>query len=564
MRRYGYVDARDEGYPLAAWIWGHRLRIGQHWMEYLLEFLNVLAGFDYELGQGITEGVTEPSPKTEYTRFTRLGLRRFVFYDEWEKTRHPFDDRARQLLQQALEKRVANDRDSDQDPLKLARALLRSFSAVEEQRSWYAKSLFPAHHNLLFWEALRKRATKYRDLRSAEGVPPKLLDAEIAFDVRNFFARGGEIYYLILSAGTQNNPDRRRAIAQRLKELLNDHNQVLGLLAEIIDQAWQEQVSTGPSSDNGHDKKGRLGWIPDPDCPLYVTIAEDVDTLLQADLDPLETLDLLAHLIGFHLTLYIYHRAHPDATPERHADGTCRDACRPVLLADALEGADGGVIRSASATLFREQEARIVKKAREYVHQQVQAWAQGLNSHEDVAHILLSEAQAHFHLSGLHKSTRHLFEHRVDELLKEFRDASARINPATFIGRYADALADLLMRDFRKNFLGVHRKLAKSVGFVAPRKGPGARFVLGDSLLKALTMANLSPGTGMTYDDFLYRLYERYGIIVGPDEARQSGLFDRQRIDAEYYNRNKAALLEKMKRADLAVEYSDATALVTV
>ena len=117
------------------------------------------------------------------------------------------------------------------------------------------------------------------------------------------------------------------------------------------------------------------------------------------------------------------------------------------------------------------------------------------------------------------------------------------------------------MRDLRKNFVGVHRKLAKAVGFVAPRKGPGARFVLGDNLLKALTLANLPPGAGMTYDEFLARLYERYGLVVGPDEAQHSGLFARQCINAEYYSRNKDALLEKMKHAGLAVEYSDATAV---
>jgi hypothetical protein len=108
----------------------------------------------------------------------------------------------------------------------------------------------------------------------------------------------------------------------------------------------------------------------------------------------------------------------------------------------------------------------------------------------------------------------------------------------------------------------VHRKLAKSVGLVAPRKGPSARFVLGDNLLKALTVANLPPASGMTYDDHLVRLYERYGLVVGPFEARESGLLERQRINVEYYERNRTALLEKMKYGGLAVEYSDATAVV--
>jgi hypothetical protein len=75
-------------------------------------------------------------------------------------------------------------------------------------------------------------------------------------------------------------------------------------------------------------------------------------------------------------------------------------------------------------------------------------------------------------------------------------------------------------------------------------------------------LTNLPPGSGMTCDEFLARLYQRYGLIVGSEEVRQSGLLDRRWINAEYYDRDKAALLEKMKHAGLAVEYSDATAAV--
>ena len=86
--------------------------------------------------------------------------------------------------------------------------------------------------------------------------------------------------------------------------------------------------------------------------------------------------------------------------------------------------------------------------------------------------------------------------------------------------------------------------------------------MLGDNLLKVLTLANLQPGEEMSYPDFLAHLYQRYGLIASSEEARQSGLSDRQRINFEYYDRIKVALLEKMKHAGLAVEYSDATAMV--
>jgi hypothetical protein len=547
---YGYK--RNDGYPLAAWLWGHRLRIGQHWMEYLLEFLNVLAGFDYELGQGIANDESE-QPQG-YKRFTRLGLRRFVFYDAREKTRHPFDEYATQVLLDTLRSDVLiDDGYSEQDPIELTRTLFRAFSAIEEQRSWYAKSLFPAHHNFLFWEALRKGATKRQSQMEAEIPSFSDLDTNVTFGDRNFFARGGEIYYLILSAGTRNSPALGQEIATALSTLLTQHNQALGELAAVIDRVWSELSNGDYSIDDDAARTSQLGWIPDPQCKFYRIIADDFSMLLRCNLDPLETLDLLAHIIGFHLTLYIYHRAHPLATSSIHSGENCIEICRPTLLIDCLSKAHGGVIRHVSSMLFQEQESQIFNKAKKYVFGFVQ-------ENSDDVRELDNEVHIHFGLNALRRKTREPFEEAVDVLISQFDDGDIDID--TFIDEYSKMLFDLLMGDFRKNFSGVHRKLSKSVGFVAPKQGTSARFVLEDTLLKALTLANTPDSTGITYDQFLAAIYERYGLVVGPREARESGLFDRQRINNEYYDHNKAALLEKLKHAGLAIEYSDATAMI--
>src|SRR5205085_8053309 len=105
-------------------------------------------------------------------------------------------------------------------------------------------------------------------------------------------------------------------------------------------------------------------------------------------------------------------------------------------------------------------------------------------------------------------------------------------NVGTFLRRFGGPFTDFLIGGFRKNFLGVHTKLAKGVGFVAPRKGPAARFVLGDNLLKALVLANTPVRGQMTFDGFLGQLYKNYGLVIGPEEANLAGLFDRHRINA--------------------------------
>ncbi|NJN19795.1 MAG: hypothetical protein HC822_27940 [Oscillochloris sp.] len=76
-------------------------------------------------------------------------------------------------------------------------------------------------------------------------------------------------------------------------------------------------------------------------------------------------------------------------------------------------------------------------------------------------------------------------------------------------------------------------------------------------------MAILPPDSApIAFGKFLEQLYTRYGIIVGPGEAREAGLIERLRINEEYYTRNRDVLLVRMQRAGLVNQYSDATALV--
>lgn len=535
---YGLSEVGGRTFPVAAWVWGHRLRGGQHWIEYMLEFLNVLAGFDYQLGQGL-----ENNDKHEYRRLTRLGLRRFVFYDEREKSRHLLDDEAREKLIEELQKQIQNkSANSAIETLGLIRTVLRSFSAIEEERSWFAKSLFPAHENLLFWEGLRPKASKYITGQ---------FDQDILFNARNFFARGGEVYYLILSAGTERNLNRA-SITNPLENLLKNQNSGIGRLAEIVDNAWRVP------EDDQKEEKGSLGWIPDPDCQLYQYIAEDVANLLKNDLDILECFDLFAHLICFHLVEYIYHRAHINSNALIHQSADCIEKCRPIILIDALEESDS-IIRDTSATLFRQQEYNQEQKVKDHIVQQLNDWVTNITLTQSFTSSLISKAEEYFSMVKITSSDKVNYP-KLERLINDL-DAN-KITQADFIQGYSSLLISKIIEDFRKNFLSVHRKLAKTIGFVSPRSGPGARFILDDTLLKALVLSNVEPGTELVFDDFLGRIYHRYGIVVGSSQAKSSNHPALLRINSEFLDRNRLTFLEKMTKAGLVNQYSDATAMV--
>lgn len=563
---YGQFD--HEGYPLADWIYGHRLIDGEGWMEYLLEFLNVLVGFDYRLGQGIEN---EPANADKrYKRRASYGLRRFVFYGESEKRKRPEDQKALDLLQRALEE---NTNASDQgDPLEQAKELLRSYSAVEASRSWYAKSLFPAHENLLFWEALRKGGKGAKVASSVAQMQATELDEGMDLTARNFFARGGEVYYLILSAGTSNDQALRERIQSRLEALLTQRNQAVGKLAGMIENTWQDlrdENESNPDSSRG----ASLGWIPEPDSTLYTAFAEDVDRLLSAELDPLETMDLLAHLICFQLLIYIYH--HTNTSGYVGADSPGRDGelnqGHQMILIDCL-GGQRRTLRQASATRYKEHEQLQVNRAKDYVRRYVWECAEEMAEYNNFAISLEYVASRHFDLGRLRTSSvkgsstskkrtpRDDYIASFDSLQKQFERGD--IERSKFVELYIESLQQLLLDRFRSSFLPTHRKLARSIGFISPFQGPSQRYVLGDNLLKALVLSNLAPGDRTTYGHFLERLYIRYGLVVDQWAARASGLYESKPINAEYYKDNRDALQQKLKTASLLEEYSDATALV--
>lgn len=561
---YGHFQRTtgSNGYPLADWIFGHRLTDGQHWIEYMLEFLNVLVGFDYKLGQGDDSLLGQDGYRDGYKRRARYGLRRFIFYDDREKTKDPRDDLALRFLQDELQKSalptgVTANGDS---PLTLAKELLRSYSAIEVSRSWFAKSLFPAHEELLFWEALRKGATKWRSSAVGEEEPmPSELDGPMQLSARNFFARGGEIYYLILSAGTRSQPEQRSVIEQRLRFLLTEANPAIGRLARTIDEGW---LNVWRDKEENLSEEGqttyKLGWLPDPECQLYREIASDLETLLKARLDPLETLDLLAHLICFHLLIYVYHRT--QSPEEATCDtGRCLDARRPTILVDCLEGRSPH-LRRVSSSLYKELEQLQLQRARGYVEKLVDTWAIERADDPSFAQNLVDKAEQHFNVRSLHRSNLRDYESEVERLERAF--ARGQIGAEEHAREYSSILATLLITRFRKQFLGVHRKLARSTGFVLPNRGTSQRYVLGDTLLKAIVLANVRPGRRLEYGAFLEQIYQRYGLVVGQREARTSGLYDRRPINVEYYNDNMNALENKLKNAWLLEQYSDATALV--
>jgi hypothetical protein len=217
------------------------------------------------------------------------------------------------------------------------------------------------------------------------------------------------------------------------------------------------------------------------------------------------------------------------------------------------------VIRERSATLLRRQDAWQFERARELVVEKVRSWASQQPDDNALYRYLEDEAESYFRVGQ--RRAKGNYSAALREVRERYQ--AGPVDRKEMIRDFSAGVFAALSADFRDNFLTVHSKLGRSIGFIAPRKGPHPRFVLGDTLLKTLVTANLRAGDALSFGALLERLYTRYGIVVGPQEADKAGLIERLRINEEYYTYNRDALLARMKRAGLVTQYSDATALVS-
>ncbi len=283
----------------------------QTWFEYLLEFLNVLVGFDYKLDQVHEESAQVPGFRFSagYPHLFRAGLRRFVFYgtggrDTSDLTR---DGVALDKLQKALVEKIQSSgggsRESALESLESVRELLRSFRVVEYDRSWFAKSLFPAHEAFLAFECYRRKDVGVAADDALDTLP--LSDFDKGFDTpHNFFCRGGELYYLLLSSGTRLRPDCSTFIEARFRQLLQS-NSTLGTAALLIENTWNDL--TGVSTSAGKAASEPAAWLPSGNAEVGPAFAEELQCLLRNDIDSMELLVLTGYLVAFQVIRYIYH-----------------------------------------------------------------------------------------------------------------------------------------------------------------------------------------------------------------------------------------------------------------
>ena len=104
--------------------------------------------------------------------------------------------------------------------------------------------------------------------------------------------------------------------------------------------------------------------------------------------------------------------------------------------------------------------------------------------------------------------------------------------------------------------------LAKRIGFIVPRTGPGARMVISDNILRYLVLSLIPPGENRTLQSFEDRLYCHYGMAINGKALEKAVLWTHPRQVLQIPNTQKNWLEENLLAAGFLIPLSDAVSQV--
>ncbi len=296
---------------------------------------------------------------------------------------------------------------------------------------------------------------------------------------RRFFRRTGEVYYLMLSRSSE---EIRTVLCSLIEERIfgkaNHWNKIAKKL-QGPDADLQKARTLAANS---------FAYLPQPRLERYDHLARDWVSVLRRRSVPFEdALDYLMRITALNEVIYIVEQA----------ARTYGQKARPIFYLDMLGASAGGHVRAASIENYRSHKDLVKKAVEAYIHSyfETEEWQSLDDSAIDCGKAQVA-LKARFLFSSTH-STAHPKKkgEQAQELLEKAATRSHSIGQA---------------------FTAHSRQL----GLLTLKQGVGGWYSPTDSLLEALVVANVD-GT-IELQEFLRILYDRYGFVIGVEEAKSA------------------------------------------
>lgn len=501
-------------------LYGRRFYKDQTEIEYLVEFLLVFLSPKYiidknnKIGPGFPEinDVLNWPTRTplKYIPEERLSLKLFSFIGSSKlETRHNCHrDRFKHILATLKERIDTGDNTSKDQVLELLEQLLGGFVGVAANRTWCTQVFLPVSEGLIAGETIWKRVQGNNN--PSISWEDALENNLFTFSNHDFMARGGEVLYLQLcnlmrffDSMELNNLERRSGFEP------GSGKEALFTIDRELNALFQK---TSPITQ-------LVKWIEDadPQTPLLIRNQRADAVCGWCPEESWQEAYLFAH--------------------------ECANICRATI--DPLEKIEMltfccvfQVLRSICAQAVRYNTA-ITDELRALGGSNGFTW-------------LLTPACL------TDESFKETAKHNLVRMREVIYGAlkNSVILPPQMAG------ATNLEKDADKNSQELFLHLGKRIGLIAPRTGPGARFVLSEKVLRYLVLALIPPGEKMTLSSFTDRMFHHYGMAVSGTALKKAVQWSYPRQELHISELPKKWIEDSLLTTGFLIPLSDAVSQV--
>ncbi|MGM0608251.1 MAG: hypothetical protein ACQESP_07525 [Candidatus Muiribacteriota bacterium] len=475
-------------------LFGRRFFKDQTIPEFLLELLLVFVS-EKRIGNNEIESCLFPdisllrswqNEKLEYAPKLRLNLKLFSLLGASKlETRHESHINHYRNFITNLKSRISASGLTEEDAMKSLENLFLGLQHVGGDRTWCAQFFTAVSSEILSGEVIWKDV-KYKSNNSEKKLAWGDDGFWSFFDSRQrlFLARGGEVLYLQICnslrvsksdidnwcrdinlslSDEESDPELlRQSINYFLNQSLNDSPQGISDLVTFIDEKVEEYTHI-QTYYKDHKKSDlnftECGWCPEETWREGYLFTLDILRICKAEIDPVERISLLETACAFQVLRTL-----------------CAQSAR-YYSADRLNKDSGSPLGYAWAVSDYEGKNEVLKKISRRSLESNLLMIQNAVRHEDIQ-------------SNIEKQRE-----EAEKKNKNFKDP------------YKKADDDYGY----KLFLNI----AKKMGFIVPRRGAGARFVLTEKFLRFFVLTIIRPGERMTFESFKEQLFIRFGIAIG-------------------------------------------------
>lgn len=502
-------------------LFGRRFFSDQSVMEYLTEFLILIHATkrindnsfstplpEWEIIQNWPSGCT-----LGYFSEMRLSLKLFSLLGSSRlDTRHSTHIAQYKKILRLLSDKIQTDGSvSKHHILENLENLFLGFQGVGLDRTWCAQAFFPVSKSMLACES------NWQQKKANEKDSLQWINAIAFFSAqRMFMARGGELLYLQLCnsfverkeefsdfiSSFSLNKTEVNPIELHSELMINLNlitNQTPGLLDEIAE--WIDKID-GETIEKTNKKRDLIwcAWCPKDTWPESYLFAVELNRICKCAIDPVEKIELL--MIG--CVLQVLRTL--SAQSNRYQNTNTR----------------GNSIKSPLGI----------------------SWIISPQNSDDQTIKKLSQR-------NLQACLKHIQQALRDERIAEYAEENPNRSSETLYKEADNKYG-------HKLFLALGKKL----GLIIPQKGPGARFVLTDRIIRYLVLCLIPSGERRTYEQFRADLYRHFGMAIEGPELNHAVLSGSKMKFGSMAGNQRSWLMEMLEASGFLIHLSDACSLV--